>query len=137
MAADPASPRVAFASIPATCTPGTLYFATDQPAGQQIYTCSSPNTYTQVVSLGASGALAFTNGSLDIVTSVVPRLTATNTFTGLNTFGNGITLGSNSTQPNCTSSTRGLFWFQNNGSSKDTVQVCVFNGTSYTYASLY
>src|SRR5579875_1006604 len=119
------------ANMPNTCTTGTLYFATDQPAGQQIYTCSSPNVYTQVVSLGPSGALAYTNGSLDIVTAVVPRLTAANTFTGLNIFSNGIELGSSSPQPTCSTSTRGLFWFQNNGSSKDTVQVCVFNGTSY------
>lgn len=74
------------ASLPSSCTTGTLYFATDQAPGQQIYTCSSSNTWTQVVSLGGSGALAFTNGSLDIVTTVVPRLPAANTFSGLNTF---------------------------------------------------
>lgn len=79
----PAGP---LASIPTTCTAGTLYFATDQPAGQQIYTCSSTNNWTQMVNLGPSGALAYTGGSLDIVTSVVPRLAAANAFTGLNTF---------------------------------------------------
>ena len=73
------------ASISSTCSPGTLYFATDQPAGQQIYTCSSTNTWTQIVNLGGSGALAFTNGSLDINTAVVPRLNGANNFTGLNT----------------------------------------------------
>ena len=62
------------AAIPATCSSGALYVATDQPASQQIYTCSSSNTWTQYMSLGGSGALAFTNGALDMVTSVVPRL---------------------------------------------------------------
>ncbi|HZS54853.1 MAG TPA: hypothetical protein VFA65_10650 [Bryobacteraceae bacterium] len=75
------------ASMPTTCAPGTLYFATDQPAGQQIYSCSSTNIWTQILSLGGSGALAFTNGSLDIVTAIVPRLAAANTFSGSNTFG--------------------------------------------------
>lgn len=72
--------------IPSQCSVGTLYFATDQPAGQQIYTCSTTNIWTQFLTVGTSGALAIVNGSLDIVTSVVPRLESANTFTGLNTF---------------------------------------------------
>lgn len=75
-----------FASMPFTCSVGAGYFATDQPAGQQLYTCSATNVWTQMVGLGSSGALAVTSGSLDIVTSVVPRLAAANAFTGLNTF---------------------------------------------------
>ncbi len=66
-----------------------LYFATDQPQGQQVYSCSNTSgsyVWTQVVLLGPSGALAFTNGALDIVTSVLPTLPAANTFTGSNTF---------------------------------------------------
>ncbi len=74
------------AALPAMCASGSLYFATDQPAGQQLYTCSATNVWTQMVSLGGSGALAFTNGSLDIVTAVVPRLAAANAFTGTNMF---------------------------------------------------
>ena len=81
------------ASLPTTCSAGTLYFATDQPAGQQIYSCSATNTWTQIVSLGGSGALAFANGSLDIVTAVVPRLAAANSFTGSNSFGGKTTFG--------------------------------------------
>ena len=126
------------AALPATCTAGALYFATDQPAGQQLYTCSSANTWTQIVSLGPSGALAYTNGSLDIATSVVPRLTATNNFAGLNSFSSGVQLTTTTTgQPTCAASVRGLFWYQNNGSSKDSFQICVFNGTSYAWISLY
>src|SRR3954463_3231390 len=45
-------------AMPNTCSSGTLYVATDQPAGQQIYTCSSANTWTQNMTLGGSGALA-------------------------------------------------------------------------------
>lgn len=126
------------ASLPATCTASTLYFATDQPAGQQLYTCSAANTWTQIVSLGPSGALAYNNGSLDIVTSVVPRLTATNTFTGLNAFSNGVQLTTTTvSQPSCASATRGLFWYQNNGSSKDSVQVCVYSGSTFGWTNLY
>lgn len=81
-------------SLPGTCTTGALYFVTDQPAGQQLYTCSSTNTWTQVVNLGGSGALQFTNGALDINTVVVPRLGEANTYTGLGTFTGGLTANS-------------------------------------------
>ncbi len=125
------------ASISSSCTPGNLYLATDQAAGQQIYTCSSMNTWTQVLSVGSSGALAVTNGSIDIVPSVVPLLPAANTFTGLNTFANGIQIQGTSSQPSCTSSMRGLLWFQNNGASKDGIQACVYNGSSFAWINLY
>jgi hypothetical protein len=72
-------------AIPATCTVGQIYFATDQPAGQNQYDCTATNTWTQVVSLGGSGCLAYTGGSLDIVTSCLPRLAAANTFAALTT----------------------------------------------------
>jgi hypothetical protein len=72
-------------SIPFSCSAGTLYFATDQPAGQQLYTCSATDTYTQEANLGGSGALAFTDGSLDINLAIVPTLIAANTFSGFNT----------------------------------------------------
>jgi hypothetical protein len=124
-------------SIPSNCSAGALYVATDQPTGQQIYTCSSSSNWTQFLSLGGSGSLAFTNGSLDIVPGVVPRLTTANSFSGLNTFSNGILLAGSTTQPTCSISTRGLFWFLNNGTSKDGVQVCVYNGSNYSWISLY
>ena len=124
-------------SISGSCTAGALYFATDQPVGQQLYTCSSANTWTQLNSVGPSGALSIVNGSLDIVTSVVPRLTAANTFSGVNTFTNGIQLQPTGSQPSCTSSVRGELWFQNNGSSKDALQLCVYNGSAFAWVSVY
>jgi hypothetical protein len=125
------------ASEPTTCSIGTLYFATDQPAGQQIYTCSATNTWTQLASLGTSGALAFTAGSLDINTAVVPRLAAANTFSGPNTLSGGLSLLTTSTQPTCSSMSRGTFWYLNNGSSKDNVQVCVYTGSAFAWTNLY
>ncbi len=59
------------------------------------------------MSLGGSGALAVTNGALDVVTTVVPRLAAANTFTGLNTFPSGVRMGGG-TQPTCDMNGRGL-----------------------------
>lgn len=35
------------ASLPVTCAAGDVYFATNQPAGQQLYQCSATNTWTQ------------------------------------------------------------------------------------------
>ena len=127
----------ALSAISASCSPGTLYFATDQPAGQQLYSCSSANTWTQLGSIGPSGALAVNNGALDIVTSVVPRLMAANTFTGLNNFTGGVQMQASGTQPSCSSTLRGLFWYLNNGSSKDGIQVCVYNGSAFAWVNLY
>jgi hypothetical protein len=124
-------------AIPSVCTTGTLYFATDQPAGQQLYTCSATNTYTQETNLGGSGALAFTNGSLDINLAIVPRLTAANTFSGFNTLTNGLSLLTANTQPSCGATYRGTFWYLNNGASKDGLQVCVYSGSAYAWVSLY
>ncbi len=124
-------------TLPASCSAGNLFYASDQPAGQQIYTCNSGGSWSQFISIGGSGALAFNNGSLDIVTSVVPRLTAANTFGGSNTFANGITLASSGQQPSCTSTSRGLIWYQNNGASKDGLQVCAYSGSTYTWVTLY
>jgi hypothetical protein len=124
-------------AIPSSCTTGALYFATDQPAGQQLYTCSATNSYTQEVNLGGSGALAFTGGSLDINLAIVPRLTAANTFSGFNTLANGLSLLTTNTQPACGTTYRGTFWYLNNGASKDGLQVCVYNGSAYAWVSLY
>ena len=125
------------ASIPVSCSTGALYFATDQPAGQQIYTCSATNTYTQEVNLGGSGALAFSGGSLDVNLAVVPRLTAANTFSGFNTLTNGLSLLTANAQPSCGSTYRGSFWYLNNGAAKDALQVCVYDGSAYAWVSLY
>jgi hypothetical protein len=76
------------ASLPVTCSVGTLYFATNQPAGQQFYQCDATNHFTQTLGLGASGALAVTSGLLDI-TSLVPLKAAANAFTGLDSFAVG------------------------------------------------
>jgi hypothetical protein len=98
------------ASLPATCTPGTgnyKYFATDQPQGQQDYSCTASNTWTQDQQLGGSGALAYTNGVLDIVTAVIPRKGASDTITGAWTFSNTITLTNAVCSGTCTGFTSG------------------------------
>ncbi|MGB7759255.1 MAG: hypothetical protein WBL61_05470 [Bryobacteraceae bacterium] len=41
-------------ALPATCAAGELGFVTGATAGQQIYECSSPNTWTQQVAGGTS-----------------------------------------------------------------------------------
>lgn len=78
-------------AIPGTCAIGALFFATDQPANQQIYTCSAANTWTQSGLLGGSGALAVTSGALDINTTVLPRKTNSETISGLWSFTNPAT----------------------------------------------
>jgi len=83
-------PIASGSALPGTCTPGTdtLFYKTNGTVNQQIYTCSAVNTWTLNLLLGGSGALAIngTTGALDIVTTVVPRITAVNAFTGRNSF---------------------------------------------------
>ncbi len=43
-------------AIPATCSVGETYFATDATAGQNIYLCTSTNTFTQTTTLPAAAA---------------------------------------------------------------------------------
>lgn len=50
------------AGIPATCTQGEAYFATDQATGQNIYLCTATNTWTRLFNAGlviASGTIDF------------------------------------------------------------------------------
>ncbi len=120
----------ALANIPGGCTPGSgvyLYFATDQPAGQQEYQCSSTNTWTQLINVGPSGALAIVGGSLDIVTSIVPRLPNTNTFSGSNSFtGPVFQIGGTSTNPGCAQAADiGKIWINTSSSINTSYQVCL------------
>jgi hypothetical protein len=94
-----------FAALPATCTVGEQYFATDKPAGQNLYGCTATNTWnlegpvgsgtlTNVSSAcGLSGGPITTTGTLKIsptvvaISSTTPTLSAgncglTNQFTG-------------------------------------------------------
>ena len=40
---------------PSTCVPGDVYFATDAPAGQNLYLCTATNVWTQIVMNSAAG----------------------------------------------------------------------------------
>ena len=112
-------------SVPLTCSTGALYFAIDQPAGQQLYACSASNVWTQQGAVGGSGALAVVNGALDVVTSVVPRLPAANTFTGFNSF-NAIQLQGSASNPGCKSSSDiGKIWINTTSSSNTAYEVCL------------
>ncbi|MGA8029549.1 MAG: hypothetical protein WB992_20595 [Bryobacteraceae bacterium] len=118
------------AGIPGTCTPGSgiyLYFATDQPAGQQEFQCSTPNVWTQILNIGPSGALAIVNGSLDIITTVVPRLPNTNTFSGSNSFtGPVFQIGATSSDPGCAvASDIGKIWINNTSATDTAYEVCL------------
>jgi hypothetical protein len=66
---------------PATCTTGELYFATDATAGQQIYECSSTNTWTQQLSGGGGNSfstITVTGGAGTLATFTGGATTSTN-----------------------------------------------------------
>jgi hypothetical protein len=75
-------------ALPGTCTTGSAFIKTNGAPDQQFYICSTTNTWTQNLLLGGSGALGIdgTTGALDIVTSVVPRTSAANFFSGRNSY---------------------------------------------------
>lgn len=86
---------------------------------------------------GPSGAIAVNGGIVDIVTAVVPRLSAANDFAGINTFENGIQLTPKAgEQPDCIPALRGTFWFQNNGIARDSVQVCGWDGAQLRWLTV-
>jgi hypothetical protein len=98
------------AAIPATCTVGDQYFATDATAGQNLYGCTATNTWTQQAGGGGGGAtitgtdaavvvksgsngvtrtlVGFTNNgtTLDADGTVLAELAGDNTLTGFNDF---------------------------------------------------
>ena len=53
-----------FANIPATCTVGEGFFASDKPAGQNIYGCTSTNTWTLESGSGGSTFTGSTGSAL-------------------------------------------------------------------------
>ena len=53
------------AGIPATCTVGEAYFATDATAGQNFYYCTAANVWTQVVPVQANQSNTYTAGTQD------------------------------------------------------------------------
>jgi hypothetical protein len=125
------------ANIPATCSVGALFFASDQPAGQQLYNCSDTNTWTQTLNLGGSGALEMVGGSLDINPGVSPTLGSPNTWTVLNNFQQGLSLLTSGSQPTCSSTYRGALWYTNGGSGKDSLQLCAFTGSAFGWQTVY
>lgn len=92
------------------------------------------------INLGFSGALqqSPTGGSLDINPAVVARLLAANVFGSMQTFQSGINLLTTTRQAICGSGIQGTFWFVNNGGIvKDSVQVCLFDGSGFNWVKLY
>ena len=79
------APVSTYSALPGTCTPWQMVMVTTAAAGANLSICTATNTFVGVVpATGATGALdcVTTAGVCDIVTTVVPRLSAANTFTG-------------------------------------------------------
>ena len=102
----------------------------------QAQTEKKADALDKCISVGLSGALVCQQGTLDIVTSVVPRTTGTNHFAGLNTFGHGITIDTGEARrPDCQEALRGTIWFTKN-ERKDSMQVCLREGGHYEWAGM-
>lgn len=75
-------------SIPGTCAACDVYFATDQPAGEQLYQCSAANTWTQTFLHDTT--IVNTAGSFGVNLSQFCQLTNSCTVAALHTFTPGI-----------------------------------------------
>jgi hypothetical protein len=75
------------ANIPASCTTGEMYFATDATPGQNWYYCTAGNTWTPQVAGGGSGGLADTGSN-----GMLARTAVNSTTARILTAGPGITV---------------------------------------------
>jgi hypothetical protein len=76
------------AQLPATCTQGAEYFATDATAGQNIYLCTATNTWTQQ----AAGTTTFLQlGAGAVVRTVTSKLQDVVHVKDFGATGNGVT----------------------------------------------
>jgi hypothetical protein len=83
------APIATFPTPPGTCTPWQMFVITTTAAGANLAICPTTNTVVGIVpATGATGALdcVTTAGVCDIVTTIVPRLQAAQTWTGYNNF---------------------------------------------------
>ena len=117
-------------SIPASCSSGDVYIATDQPALQQLYVCGANNSWSQQGVVGPSGGLMVQNGALDLVPAMIPFLFSTNVFTGYNQFA-VLQVIPNPSDPGCkTSGDVGKQWINNSDPNNTAYTVCLsVNGT--------
>ncbi len=75
------------ANVPASCTTGEMYFATDAAAGQNWYYCTAPNTWTPQAAGGTGTGLADPGSN-----GIVARTGAGNSSARILTAGPGITI---------------------------------------------
>lgn len=83
------APAKSGTSVPGTCTVGDVYFKTDATAGQNLYYCTSTNSFTQQLNSGgggggAAGASLFATTASTTVTQLTPT-TLIGTVTGSTT----------------------------------------------------
>jgi hypothetical protein len=93
------------AAIPATCTVGASYIATDTLTTAitgSLYFCTATNTWTQFLTAGSSGAITITNGVVDVVPGVLPQLNLNNAFAGSNSFAGTTTVNNLTVTGTCT-----------------------------------
>jgi len=73
-------PAKAGAAIPPSCSPGEMFFKTSAPAGQNLYGCTSTNTWSQIGSGGMASQVcdfAASNTSASVQTLGAGRSSAT------------------------------------------------------------
>jgi hypothetical protein len=86
------APAKSGTSIPGTCTVGDVFFKTDATAGQNLYYCTSTNSFTQQLNSGAGGATA---GASLFSTTASTTVTATSATTLIGAVTGSVTVPAN------------------------------------------
>lgn len=116
------------AAMPGSCVSGALYLATDQPTGEELYACNN-GSWMQLLVPGPSNALTMLNGTLDIVTAVVPRKVSANSWSGANDF-QSIQFDPTTVPPPCATvaSDVGRIWIDSTDPNNTGFKVCLVVG---------
>ena len=109
-------------------------------SAQQLFTTNSSNTAVSTAT-GASGALAIdTSGVLDIVTSVVPRVAAANTWTGAQDFTGAsfIKIKVGTTAPPCSvTGDEGSMWLDTTTATANHLKVCAEVSSTIGFQTIF
>lgn len=92
--------------------------------------------------MGPSGGLECHDGTIDIVPAVIPRTVGVNHFHGLSLFESGLIIDTDTERtpkeqrPKCKEEERGALWFQRSKTTKDSMQVCMWDGAGFEWARM-
>lgn len=127
-------------SLPATCTPGDMFFQTNAPSGLNVSGCVSTNTWA-LQSGGGGGGGAFTiqnNGTVVGARGVANFISGTGVLNAISDTGSQINIQQSvdtAVIPSKTTAQSGSLWLCNSASGSATAYTCAMSPTLQTYST--